>query len=99
MGVSKLRRGVASGNTFGTVNFLPGLGFLKKIAEERIILKASNRSEQHKSILKLTELPREKRKVKAQNKFLKMLKQHLLQQYKFVPITRNISYFKSSVQA
>ena len=30
MGVSKLGSGVASVKTFGTVNFLPGLGVLKK---------------------------------------------------------------------
>ena len=63
--------------------------------EQLILLRSSSRSLQKRSIQKWNKLPREVRTIRSRSKFKRMLKQHVLQQFKLVPLESNVGGFKS----
>ena len=63
--------------------------------EQLILLRSSSRSLQKRSIQKWNKLPREVRNIRSRSQFKRMLTQHLLQQFKLVPLERNVGGFKS----
>ena len=92
MSVSKLR------NDISTESFsLSGNVLVRKNnrTEQLILLRSSSRSLQKRSIQKWNKLPREVPTIRSRSKFKRMLKQHLLQQFKLVPLERNFGGFKS----
>ena len=99
MSVSKLRNDISLLKTHGTESFsLSGNVLVRKNnrTEQLILLRSSSRSIQKRSIQKWNKLPREVRTFRSRSKFKRMLKQHLLQQFKLVPLERNVGGFKSN---
>ena len=98
MNVSKLRNDISLLKTHGTESFcLSGNVLARKNnrTEQLILLRSSSRSIQKGSIQKRNKLPRDVRTIRSKSKFKRMLKQHLLQQFKHVPLERNVGGFKS----
>ena len=98
MSVSKLRNDISLLKSDGTESFsLSGNVLVRKNnrTEQLILLRSSSRSLQKRSIQKWNKLPREVRTIRSRSKFKRMLKQHLLQQFKLVPLERNVGGFKS----
>ena len=98
MSVSKLRNDISLFKTDGTESFfLSGNVLVRKNnrTEQLILLRSSSRSLQKRSIQNWNKLPREVRTIRSRSKFKRMLKQHLLQQFKLVPLERNVVGFKS----
>ena len=77
--------------------FLSGNVIVRKNnrTEQLILLRSSRRSLQKRSIKKWNKLPREVRTIRSRSQFKRMLKQHLLQQFKLVPLERKVGGFKS----
>ena len=63
--------------------------------EQLILLRSSSRSLQKRSIQKWNKLPRAVRTIGSRSQFKRILKQHLLQQLKLVPLERNVGGLKS----
>ena len=98
MSVSKLRNDISLLKTHGIESFcLSGNVLVRKNSrtEQPIFLMSSSRSIQKRSIQKWKKLPRDVRTIRSKSKFKRMLKQHLLQQFKLVPLERNVGGFKS----
>ena len=98
MTVSKLRKDISSLKSDGTESFsLSGNVLVRKNnrTEQLILLRSSSQSLRKRSIQKWNKLPREVRTIRSRSKFKRMLKQHLLQQFKLVPLERNVGGFKS----
>ena len=98
MSVSKLRNDISLLKTHGTESFcLSGNVLVRKNnrTEQLILLRSSSRSIQKRSIQKWNKLPRDVRTIRSKSKFKRMLKQHLLQQFKLVPLEKNVGGFKS----
>ena len=96
--VSKLRNDISLLKSVGTESFSLSSNVLVRKnnrTEKLILLKSSSRSLQKRSIQKWNKLPREVRTIRSRSKFKRMLKQHLLQQFKLVPLGRNVVGFKS----
>ena len=84
--------------THGTESFcLSGNVLVRKNnrTEQLILLRSSSRSIQKRSIQKWNKLSRDVRTIRSKSKFKRMLKQHLLQQFKLVPLESNVGGFKS----
>ena len=96
MSVSKLRNDITSLKSEGTEFFLSG-NVLVRINNrtEQLILRSSSRSLQKRSIQKWNKIPREVRTIRSRSQFKRMLKQHLIQEFKLVPLERNVGGFKS----
>ena len=98
MSVSKLSNDISLLKTDGTESFfLSGNVLVRENnrTEQLILLRSSSRALQKRSIQKWNKLPREVRTIRSRSKFKLMLKQHLLQQFKLVPLKRNVGGFKS----
>ena len=98
MSVSKFRIDISLLKSDGTESFsLSGNVLVRKNnrTEQLILLRSSSRSLQKRSIQKWNKFPREVRTIRSRSKFKRMLKQHLLQQFKLVPLERNVGGFKS----
>ena len=98
MNVSKLRNDISLLKTHGTERFcLSGNVLARKNnrTEQLILLRSSSRSIQKRSIQKWNKFPRDVRTIRSKSKFKRMLKQHLLQKFKLVPLERNVGGFKS----
>ena len=97
MSVSKLRNDISSLNSDGTESFfLSGNVLVRKNnrTEQLILLRSSSRSLYERSIQKWNKLPLEVQIIRSRSKFKRMLKQHLLQQFKLVPLEGNVGGFK-----
>ena len=97
MSISKFSNDISLLKSDGAESFfLSGNVLVRKNnrTEQLILLRSSSRSLQ-KSIQKWNKLPREVRTIRSRSKFKRMLKQHLLQQFKLVPLERNVGGFKS----
>ena len=95
MSISKLSNDISLLKSDGTESFfLSGNVLVRKNnrTEQLILLRSSSRSLQ-RSIQKWKKLPREVRTIRSRSKFKRMLKQHLLQQFKLVPLERNVGGF------
>ena len=98
MSVSKLKNDISLLKSDGTESFsLSGNYLVRKNnrTEQLILLRSSSRSLQKRSIQKWNKLSREVRTIRSRSKFKRMLKQHVLQQFKLVPLERNVGGFKS----
>ena len=106
LSVSKLSNDISLLRTHGTASFcLSGNVLVRKNnsvlvrknnrTEQLILLRSSSRSIQKRSIQKWNKLPLDVRTIRSKSKFKRMLKQHLLQQFKLVPLERNVGGFKS----
>ena len=97
MSVSKLRNDISLLKTDGTESFfLSGNVLVRKNnrTEQLILLRSRCRSLQKRTIQKWNKLPREVRTIRSRSKFKRMLKQHLLQQFKLLPLERNVDASK-----
>ena len=98
MSVSKLKNDISLLKSDGTESFsLSGNVLVRKNnrTEQLILLRSSSRSLQKRSIQNWNKLPREVRTIRSRSKFKRMFKHHLLQQFKLVPLERNVGGFKS----
>ena len=98
MSVSELRNDISLLKSEGTERFvLSGNVLVRKNnrIEQLILLRSSNRSLQKRSFQKWNKLPREVLTIGSHSHIKRMLKQHLLQQFKLVPLERNVGGFKS----
>ena len=98
MSVSKFRKDISLLKSEGTENFFLSGNVLvrkNKRTEQQFLLRSSSRSLQKRSIQNWYKLPRESRTIRSRSKIKRMLKQHLLQQFKLVPLERNVGGFKS----
>ena len=91
MSVSKLRKDISLLKSDGTESFfLSGNVLVRKNnrTEQLILLRSSSRS------YTWNKLPLENRTIRSRSKLKRMLKQHLLQQFKLVPLEMNVGGLK-----